>query len=92
MQLFSVRDILSFLEANEVSRPMTIRTNTIKTRRRDLIRALKARGMNVEPVGPWSKVGLVVFDSPVPIGATPEVRKRESFGMSTPSAKQPWPV
>lgn len=28
--------IVDFLEANEVQRPVTIRTNTLKTRRRDL--------------------------------------------------------
>lgn len=36
MQLFSLDELSEFLEASEVQRPMTIRVNTLKTRRRDL--------------------------------------------------------
>lgn len=59
---------MSFFEANEMSRPVTIRANTLKTRRRDLVQMLINRGVNLEPIGKWTNVGLQVFESKVPIG------------------------
>lgn len=70
--LFSPTELTEYLEANQVPRPMTIRTNTLKTRRRELAQSLLNRGVNLDPVGEWSKVGLVIYNSQVPIGATPE--------------------
>ncbi|KAJ2852135.1 rRNA (cytosine-C5-)-methyltransferase nop2 [Coemansia brasiliensis] len=72
LQLFTVSEAVEFFEANEVGRPVTVRTNTLKTRRRDLAQALINRGVNLDPIGKWTKVGLTIFDAPVPIGATPE--------------------
>ncbi|KYM89899.1 Putative ribosomal RNA methyltransferase NOP2 [Atta colombica] len=66
MQMFPLDELLEFLEASEVQRPMTIRTNTLKTRRRDLAE------VNLDPIGKWTKIGLVVYSSQVPMGATPE--------------------
>lgn len=72
-ELFTPTEALAFFEANETPRPVTIRANTLRTRRRDLAQALINRGVNLEPLpGKWTKVGLQVFESSVPIGATPE--------------------
>jgi 25S rRNA (cytosine2870-C5)-methyltransferase len=66
-------ELYSFLEANEMDRPVTIRCNTLKCKRKELAQALIARGVNLEPtMERWNPVGLQVFDSKVPIGATPE--------------------
>ncbi|CAH2350434.1 25S rRNA (cytosine(2870)-C(5))-methyltransferase [[Candida] railenensis] len=70
--LFAPAEAMEFFEANEIARPITIRTNTLKTRRRDLAQTLVNRGVNLQPIGSWTKVGLQIFDSQVPIGATPE--------------------
>jgi ribosomal RNA methyltransferase Nop2 len=70
--LFPPPEAIEFIEANENQRPMTIRTNTIKTKRKDLAKVLIQRGVSLDPVAEWSKVGLKIYESAVPIGATPE--------------------
>eukprot|EP00937_MAST-01D_sp_MAST-1D-sp2_P007225 g7225.t1 len=71
-KIFSPREALEFFEANEQPRPTVIRTNTLKTRREDLMATLTERGMALEPLAPWSKVGVKIVRSTVPVGATPE--------------------
>lgn len=70
--LFPPQEALAFFDANETPRPIVLRTNTLRTSRRELAHALINRGVTLEPVGKWSKVGLQVFESQVPLGATPE--------------------
>ncbi|KAL8779316.1 MAG: hypothetical protein Q9213_006996 [Squamulea squamosa] len=70
--LFTPSEAFAFFESNETPRPLVIRTNTLRTSRRTLAQALINRGVTLEPVGKWSKVGLQIFESQVPLGATPE--------------------
>jgi ribosomal RNA methyltransferase Nop2 len=72
MNLFPAREAFAFFEANETPRPIVIRTNTLRTHRRELAQTLINRGVQLEPIGKWSKVGLQIFESQVPLGATPE--------------------
>ncbi|KAI4146454.1 MAG: hypothetical protein L6R39_003451, partial [Caloplaca ligustica] len=70
--LFTPSEAFAFFESNETPRPLVIRTNTLRTSRRTLAQALINRGVTLESVGKWSKVGLQIFESQVPLGATPE--------------------
>lgn len=72
LTMFGPAETLEFVEQSDKPRPMVIRTNTLKTRRKDLAAALMKRGVNLDPLASWSKVGLKIMESPVPIGATPE--------------------
>lgn len=72
LQMFSPEQAIKFFEANEQHRPLTIRTNSLKARRSSLMQSLTNRKVQVDPIGTWTKVGLKVYSSQVPVGATPE--------------------
>lgn len=72
LTMFSPEECVEFIDASDKPRPLVIRTNTLKTRRKDLAAALMKRGVTLDPLSSWSKVGLKIIESPVPIGATPE--------------------
>lgn len=71
LDLFSPAECVEFMDANDRPRPLVIRTNTLKTTRKDLMEALTKRGAAVEAID-WSKVAIKITESSVPIGATPE--------------------
>lgn len=73
LDMFGPAELIEFLEASELPRPLTIRTNTLKMRRKTLATNMIARGIDVDVIS-WSKVGLIVIRTPgnVTVGATPE--------------------
>jgi 25S rRNA (cytosine2870-C5)-methyltransferase len=72
MTMFAPAECIEFIKASDQPRPLVVRTNTIKARRKDLAAALIKRGVSLDPLSSWSKVGLKIIESPVPVGATPE--------------------
>jgi len=72
LTMFSPSEALEFVDYSDKLRPLVIRTNTLKTRRKDLALALMKRGVSLDPLANWSKVGLKIMESTVPVGATPE--------------------
>lgn len=72
LTMFSPAECVEFVDYSDKTRPLVIRTNTLKTRRKDLALALMKRGVTLDPLASWSKVGLKIMESNVPIGATPE--------------------
>ncbi len=71
LELFSPAECVEYMDSSDRPRPLVIRTNTLKTTRKDLMDALTKRGAVVEAIE-WSKVAIKVTESSVPIGATPE--------------------
>lgn len=70
-QMFNKQEREAFLIASDKQRPLTIRVNTLQERRSALMQKLTHRGVNIEKIS-WNTCGAVVYNSDVPIGATPE--------------------
>ncbi|CAH8320554.1 unnamed protein product [Eruca vesicaria subsp. sativa] len=70
-ELFPPVELIEIIEAFEKQRPTSI-SKGLHLIGRDLADVLLNRGVNLDQLSKWSKVGLVVYDSQVPIGATPE--------------------
>ena len=70
--LFAPNEAIDFMESNQNQKIITIRSNSLKIKRRELAKNLIQRGVNLDPIGEWTKVGLKIYSSQVPIGATPE--------------------
>ncbi|KAH0854194.1 LOW QUALITY PROTEIN: hypothetical protein HID58_090131 [Brassica napus] len=68
-ELFPPVELMELIEAFE---KQGLHLSGLTHSRRDLADVLLNRGVNLDPLSKWSKVGLVVYDSQVPIGATPE--------------------
>lgn len=69
--LFNEEEAAAFLVESDKQRPLTIRANSLVEKRSALVHKLQAKGVNLEELG-WSEVGIVVYNSEIPIGATPE--------------------
>ena len=72
MRMFNPHECFNFLEAMDEKRPVTIRVNTLKTKRKELAQTLAEKNVSLEPLDEISKVCLKVNKSKVPIGATTE--------------------
>ncbi|RVD93272.1 tRNA rRNA cytosine-C5-methylase [Tubulinosema ratisbonensis] len=70
-QIFPKEEHTHFLKESLNPRPMIIRTNTLKIRPSLLNKLLCARGISLEPLY-FCSAGFIVYNSPVPLGATPE--------------------
>jgi ribosomal RNA methyltransferase Nop2 len=70
--IFNPDELKSFLDATENERPITIRTNTLLTKRKCLIKLLKNKGIKLNPINNWSSVGINISDTQMSISSTPE--------------------
>ncbi|KAI5189157.1 25S rRNA (cytosine2870-C5)-methyltransferase [Nematocida minor] len=70
-EMFNKEEKEAFMIASDQKRPVTIRTNTLFDKRQPILQKLANRGVNIEGIE-WNNCSAVVYNSDVPIGATPE--------------------
>ncbi|OAG30801.1 ribosomal RNA methyltransferase Nop2 [Nematocida sp. ERTm5] len=70
-ELFNKEEKEAFMIASDQKRPLTIRVNTLFDKRAAIMKKLVNRGVNIDGIQ-WNDCSAVVYNSDVPIGATPE--------------------
>lgn len=70
--MFQMKEALDLLKAIQEDRPLTLRVNTIKVIRQEVAAFLIHKGVRLAPLGKWSRVGLIIHKSVMPIGITAE--------------------
>ncbi|KAH9386656.1 25S rRNA (cytosine2870-C5)-methyltransferase [Nematocida major] len=70
-EMFNKEEKEAFMIASDQKRPTTIRVNTLFDKRQAVMQKLMNRGVNIEGLE-WNDCTAVVYNSEVPIGATPE--------------------
>lgn len=70
-EMFPIEEAKKYAEDSDQPRPITIRTNTLLIKPKDLNALLLARGVELSPLG-WCDSAFIIFKSPIPIGASPE--------------------
>ncbi|TBU07662.1 tRNA/rRNA cytosine-C5-methylase [Hamiltosporidium tvaerminnensis] len=69
--LFNKKELPIYIQESHKQRPLILRSNPLKIKRKDLARLLISRNTNIDPleITPYT---LIVYNSSVPLGATPE--------------------
>ncbi|KAK6154484.1 hypothetical protein DH2020_008732 [Rehmannia glutinosa] len=85
-EMFPVVELMELIEAFEKPRPICLRTNTLKTRRRDLAGVLLNRGVNLDPLSKWSKLQSASSFLPV-MALAPQEKERIVDMAAAPGGK-----
>lgn len=70
--MFNPSETVEFMEMMDQPRPTTIRMNTLKTTKTQLVQSLHDKGVEMESVDEISDLCFKINSSKVPLGATTE--------------------